>query len=115
MVKMTTITTVITLATARKWSLYQLDVNNAFLHGDLDEEIYMKMPEGISNPHNKVFKLQKSLYGLKQASRQWHSKLVDFLKSQGYTQSKNDYSIFLKQTHQHMTIVAVYVDDILIT
>jgi len=73
------------------------------------------MPEGIPNPHYKVCKLQKSLYGLKQASRQWHSKLVDFLKDQGYTQSKNDYSLFLHTSSQHLTIVAVYVDGILIT
>jgi len=103
------------LAAARKWSLYQLDVNNAFLHGDLHEKVYMKMPQGIPNPQNKVYKLQKSLYGLKQASRQWHSKLADYLKQQGYTQSKNDYSLFLKQTPHHLTIVAVYVDDILLT
>ena len=112
---MTTIRTILALAAARKWSLYQLDVNNAFLHGDLYEEVYMKMPEGIPNPHNQVCKLQKSLYGLKQASRQWHSKLADFLKNQGYIQSKNDYSLFLKPTQQNITIVAVYVDDILIT
>ena len=114
-VKMTTIRTILALAAARKWTLYQLDVNNAFLHRDLHEEVYMKMSEDIPNPHNKVCKLQKSLYGLKQASRQWHSKLADFLKNQGYTQSKNDYSLFLKQTQQYLTVVAVYVDDILLT
>lgn len=113
-VKMTTIRTIIALAAARKWPLYQLDVNNAFLHGDLHEEVYMKMPECIPNLANKVCRLQVSLYGLKQTSRQWHAKLADFLKTQGYTQSKNDYSLFLKQSAQHLTIVVVYVDDILL-
>jgi len=111
---MTTIRTILALAAARKWSLYQLDVNNAFLHGDLYEEVYMKMLEGIANPTNKVCKLQKSLYGLKQASRQWHFKLAGFLKSHGYTQSKHDYSLFLKNSDSHLTIVVVYVDDILL-
>ena len=75
----------------------------------------MKMPEGIPNPYNKVCKLQKSLLGLKQASKQWHSKLADFLKNQRYSQSKNDYSLFLKTSEQHMTMVVVYVDDIFLT
>jgi len=114
-VKMTTIKTIIALVASRQWSLFQLDVNNAFLHGDSHEEVYMKMPEGIPNPSNKVCRLQKSLYGLKQASRQWHAKLVDFLKLQGYTQSKNDYSLFLKSSDTDVTIVAMYVDDILLT
>ena len=56
-VKMTTITTTIALPAVMKWSLNQLDVNNAFLHGDLHEEFYIKMPEGIFNPSNKVCKL----------------------------------------------------------
>ena len=64
MVKMTTIR-----IAARKWPLHQLDVNNTFLHGDLHEEVYMKMPEGIPNPANKVCRLQNFLYGLKEASR----------------------------------------------
>jgi len=55
-----------------------------FLHGDLDEEVYKQMPKGIPNPANKVCRLKKSLYGLKQASRQWFSKLKDTLVSFGY-------------------------------
>ena len=114
-VKMVTIRTVMALAAAQNWAMYQLDVNNAFLHGDLDEEVYMQMPKGIPNPENKVCRLKKSLYGLKQASRQWFSKLKDTLISLGYTQSKNDYFLFLNKSSTKLTIIAVYVDDILIT
>jgi len=94
--------------------MYQLDVNNAFLHGELDEEVYMQMPQGIPNPSNKVCRLKKSLYVLKQAGRQWFSKLKYTILSLGYTQSKNDYSLFLNKTSTLITVLAVYVDDILI-
>ena len=65
MVKMATIRTIIALVASKGWSLYQLDVNNIFFHGDLDEEVYMQVPKGIPNPAKKVYRLRKSLHGLK--------------------------------------------------
>ena len=114
-IKMTTVRCLISLAASKQWDIFQMDVNNAFLHGELNEEVYMKAPEGLSNTSKKVCLLQKSLYGLKQASRQWFAKLTTALQSQGFSQSKNDYSLFLKNHLHSFTAVAVYVDDILIT
>jgi len=115
-VKLTTIRILLALASASDWFIHQLDVNNAFLHGDLHEEIYMKPPPGLSLPQpNLVCKLNKSLYGLKQASRNWNQKLTSELLLLGYTQSSSDHSLFVKKFAYAITALLVYDDDVVLT
>lgn len=114
-VKMTTVRTLLRLVAANQWEMYQMDVHNAFLHGDLDEEVYMKLPPGFRHSHpDKVCRLRKSLYGLKQAPRCWFKKLSDSLLKFGFVQSYDDYSLF-SYTHKDIELrVLIYVDDLLI-
>jgi len=103
------------LAALHNWHLRQLDVNNAFFHGDLDEEVYMTLPPGLHvHDRNLVCRLQRSLYGLKQASRQWFTRLSSFLISHDFRQSATDHSLFLHFNNSDITAVLVYVDDIII-
>lgn len=80
---MSTVRILLSLAASRQL-LHQLDVNNAFLHGTFKEEVYMRVPEGVPNPYNFVCLLRNSIYGLTQASSEWHSKLVEELICQGF-------------------------------
>ena len=83
--KMVTVRVFLAVAAARHWEVHQMDVYNAFLYGDLQEEVYMKLPPGFqASTPNKVCKLKKSLYGLKQAPHCWFAKLLATLKVYGF-------------------------------
>lgn len=92
-----------------------IDLNTAFLHGDLEEEVYMKILPGLKVCNrNLVCKLKRSMYGLKQSSRQWNHKLTNTLISLGYCQSKSDYSLLTKKTDTFFTTILVYVDGLVL-
>jgi len=85
------------------------------LHGDLQEDVYMLIPHGVPQSHpNQVYKLSKSLYGLKQASRKLYEKLTSLLLSHGYKQTTSDHSLFTKHTTSSFTLLLVYVDDVIL-
>eukprot|EP00268_Persea_americana_P059265 TRINITY_DN7252_c0_g2_i3.p1 TRINITY_DN7252_c0_g2~~TRINITY_DN7252_c0_g2_i3.p1 ORF type:complete len:904 (-),score=94.40 TRINITY_DN7252_c0_g2_i3:300-3011(-) len=114
--KMTTVRTVLAIAASQSWPLYQMDVKNAFLHGDLKEEVYMRLPQGIpSSSKTDVARLRRSLYGLKQAPRAWFDKFRTTLLQLSFIQSPYDPSMFTLHSSRGSTILLVYVDDIIIT
>jgi len=96
--------------------LHQMDVKTAFLNGDLDEDVFMKQPEGFipEGQEHLVCKLKKSIYGLKQASRQWYLKFDNVMKKQGFVKNQVDQCTYLKMSGSNFTILVLYVDDILL-
>ncbi|XP_020695445.1 uncharacterized protein LOC110108928, partial [Dendrobium catenatum] len=116
-VKFTTIRLFLLVALHHDWPVHQLDVMNAFLHGKLDQPVYMSQPQGfedISRP-NHVCLLHKALYGLKQAPRLWFATLSTYLRQQKFSPSSADPSFFHYHYDQTNIYVLVYVDDILVT
>jgi transposase InsO family protein len=118
--KFSTIRTVLAVAAARKLAVHQMDVKTAFLHGDLEQEVFMEPPLGLKHPDivpGKVWRLHKALYGLKQAPRQWNIKLHEFLTSLGFTRMESDHSLYVRGENAESVdygIIVVYVDDLLI-
>ncbi|CAH9097621.1 unnamed protein product [Cuscuta epithymum] len=113
--KMVTVRLFLAVAAAKNWELHQMDVHNAFLHGDLDEVVYMKPPPGFcSSRPGQVCRLKKSLYGLRQAPRCWFAKLSASLKQYGFQQSYSDYSLFTLTQGSAQLFILIYVDDLII-
>ncbi|GAB2293271.1 hypothetical protein Dimus_038257 [Dionaea muscipula] len=116
-VKPGTIRLILVVALVRRWPVRQLDVKNAFLHGDVSECIYMAQPPGKADPKhpNHVCRLHKALYGLKQAPRAWFDRFSKYLLHLGFVCSLDDPSLFTCHTDHGSLILLLYVDDMLIT
>ncbi|GKV28744.1 hypothetical protein SLEP1_g37756 [Rubroshorea leprosula] len=112
-----TIRLVIALAAQNSWPLYQLDVKSAFLHGDLDEEVFIHQPPGYVKAGNehKVYKLKRALYGLKQAPRAWYSRIESYFLKEGFEKCPYEHTLFIKSEDGKMLIVCLYVDDLIYT
>eukprot|EP00253_Pinus_taeda_P009387 PITA_09387 len=114
---MTSIRTILSLVATEDLHLEQLDVKTTFLHGDLEEEIYIQQPQGyeVKGKEKLVCRLKKSLYGLKQAPRQWYLKFDKFMSEQGYTRCHSNHYVYLKkQNDGSYIILLLYVDDMLV-
>ena len=114
--RFTSIRTVLAIANELDLHLHQMDVQTAFLNGDLQEEIYMCQPEGfvVEGKEDYVCKLKKGLYGLKQASRCWFYTMDVLLRKIGFTQCDGDSCIYLKRENTKFVMLALYVDDLLL-
>ena len=96
--------------------MYQFDVNTAFLYGEIDTEIFMEQPDGyISNENpDHVCKLKRSLYGTKQAARQWNLRLHEHMVLHGFKRTDADHCIYIKGQEKHNIIIMIYVDDLIV-
>ena len=115
-VKYPSLRALLSYAVSNDMFIHQMDVVTAFLNGELEEEIYMTQPEGFAKKGSEhlVCRLKKSIYGLKQAPRCWNAVLDDFLKYHEFRQSGADQCIYVRERAGVKTIVAVYVDDLVI-
>ncbi len=114
---MASIRTTLSLVAIEDLHLEQLDLNTTFLHGDLQEDIYMQKPQEyeVKGREKLVRRLKKRLYGLKQAPRQWYLKFDRFMSEQGYIRCHSNHCVYLKKKNDGSYIILLlYVDDILV-
>lgn len=102
---MTTVLTLMAVAVIKEWHILQMDVKNAFLHGDLTETIYMWVPVGLDSPPSSIFRLHRSLYSFKQAPRAWFDKFQTTIIKAGFQQSHLDHSLFVLHTMKGITFL----------
>ena len=115
---METIRLVAALAVQKGWTIYQLDVKSAFLHGELNEVVFVEQPCGYVQKGNeqKVYRLKKALYGLKQAPRAWYSRIEAYFMKEGFEKCDYEHTLFIKTSKEgKVLIVSLYVDDLIFT
>jgi len=115
--KMASVKLLLCIAVMRHWPLHQLDIKNAFLHGNLEEEVYMEQPHGFvahGESSNMVCRLHKSFYGIKQSPRAWFDRFSTVVQQFGMMRSEADHSIFYRHSAQGCIYLIVYVYDIVI-
>ncbi len=113
--KHATMRSVLSLVAAKDWELHQLDIKTAFLHGELEEDIYIQQPPGYEEGGPAVVcKLKKALYGLRQAPRAWHNRLAKELEKMGFQPSDADPGLWLQRGDGGRILMIVYVDDLLV-
>eukprot|EP00253_Pinus_taeda_P004940 PITA_04940 len=112
---MNSIHLVLSLAVSFRWEVHQMDAKSAFLHGDLHEEIYIEQPIGVIKTNSiLVCQLNKSIYGLKQASQAWYAKMVSFLLETGFSRCHSHNTIYTKKVGKSLIILVLYVDDLIL-
>uniref|UniRef100_A0A803P2A4 Reverse transcriptase Ty1/copia-type domain-containing protein n=1 Tax=Cannabis sativa TaxID=3483 RepID=A0A803P2A4_CANSA len=116
-VKSSTLRIMFTLVVTYNWDIQQVDINNAFFNGELNETVYMQQPKGFVNPQypTHVCKLQKTVYGLKQTPRAWYEKLKSAMVSWGLINFVSYNSLFFSNKNEKLLVILIYVDDMLIT
>ena len=111
---LTSVRVVLQKAVQENLLVHQMDVKTAFLHAPIDYEIYINPPEGYQEKEGVVYKLEKSLYGLKQSGRNWNKVLHDCLTNNGFTQNQADHCVYSQESNEGKVIIIVWVDDLII-
>lgn len=111
-----TIRMLLAVAAEKDLHMHQIDISNAYLNSDLEEDVYLKQPKNYVDKENpgKVLKLQKAIYGLKQSERLWNDALNEVLQNMGFKRSKNEACLYHKMQQNGFSYIAVYVDDLII-
>ena len=112
-VRMESTRAILHIGASLDWEIHQMDVKTAFLHSELEEEVYMEQPEGMKEPgkENWVCYMRKTLYGLMQVAQAWNLRLHCAMLDNGYTQISSDHCIYVRKGAAGSSIIAIHVDD----